>query len=285
MTGAPILNRPPRPRSPLSGSDIATLAACFLASTAAVIIGIALLWDVLSPSDWTAGGWAAAGGWFAGAATVAAVVVALQQSRQARKDAQAAQEAARRQHEEQLRHEVWRFDLAACVNLIPTLTELRSKMYGADAQVQSYQAMMNDFATGKKVEPDYGREGGPTHWDAHHDAIFGYLSPVKDAYVAVRAAGLAARSPDLLTALTEAGDLIELMGDQLHAWSIQAGRGVELSPELDGIRQLNLDIGHGIGALPLVAQRVELILRAAAAQSDALDLRPAEDNSDASMTP
>lgn len=88
MTDCSRPDLPQPARSALSTGDVAKLAACLLASTAAVAIGIALLWDVANPSEWTAAGWAAAGGWFAGSATVLAVGVALHESNRARSDAQ-----------------------------------------------------------------------------------------------------------------------------------------------------------------------------------------------------
>ncbi|WP_138846047.1 hypothetical protein [Rhodococcus pyridinivorans] len=88
MTDRPRPDRPQPARNALSTGDIAKLALCLLASTAAVAIGIALLWDVANPNKWTAAGWAAAGSWVAGIATVLAVGVALYESNRARSDAQ-----------------------------------------------------------------------------------------------------------------------------------------------------------------------------------------------------
>lgn len=280
MTDSPRPIRPARNNETRTTGDILILTIVMAVFLCVVVIGVVMLWDVVNPREWTSDGWSAVGSWVASIGTVLAVGVALWQSHRARTDAAYALSETRRQHEEQLRHEVWRSDLDATVSLLSPLTQLRSEMFGADTAVDSYRQMLDDFAAGRYPEPDEG----PTFWHRQHDAIFGYLTPVKETYIAVRAVGLKVRSPDLSAALEEAGDLIELIGDQLHAWSVQAGKGEEFQPELDRIQQLNLDRSRGVGPLPALAQRAESVLREAAKRSNAVDLWTSGHNPDATMT-
>lgn len=255
--------------------DILVLAIVGVVLLAVVGLGCAVLWDAANPGEWTAGGWSAVGTWFAGTATLLAVGVALWQARQAHKASDEALLLARRQHTELLRHEIWKTDIAAAVSLLRPLTDLRSAMFGAEAETDSYRAMLEDIHHGRVPEPDDAADpdfgDGPGFWDRQHQSLYKYLSPVKDVYVEVRMVGISVRSPDLTDALEETGTLVELIGDQLHTWSIQAGKGEELADPLDRIRDLSLDARVSGGVLPALAHRAEQVLREAVVQSNAVD--------------
>ena len=144
---------------------------------------------------------------------------------------------------------------------------------------------LDDFEQGRYPEPDTSPDGDPDFWQVQRAAIFGHLTAVTQTYGKVRSVGLEVRSPDLRAAIEEAGDLVELIGNQLHTWSIQAAKGDKLQPELASIRLLDLNMSHGIGVLPALAERAEHVVRQAAGKSNTVDLWSLEAKSDATMTP
>lgn len=257
--------------SPLTTGDIVILTIVVTVLLTVTILGGGVLWNELNPSAWTAGGWAAVGAWVSGAATFVAVLVALRQSRRARADSNTALAEARHHHQERLRYEIWRSDLEKTVKLLAPLTDLRSVMFSVDAAIDSYNGMNADFAAGLYPEPDEDPNDGPTVWELHATAISGHLASVKEAYIAARSVGIAVRSPDLRTAVEHSGNIIELIGDQIHIWSTQAGN-MELEPELDSIRQMALETSTGVGVLPTLAAQAERVIRHAVQQSDIVDL-------------
>lgn len=96
--------RSPQPRTrraqrALATGDVVVLAVVFTVFLAVVVLGCAVLWDVLNRDSWTASGWGAVGTWVAGCATFLAVGVALLESRRGRASADQALWDARRERE------------------------------------------------------------------------------------------------------------------------------------------------------------------------------------------
>ncbi|WP_072815497.1 hypothetical protein [Rhodococcus zopfii] len=277
MTDEPLPDRATLARWPLSTRDIAKLTTCLVASTAAVVIGLTLLWDVVNPSKWTADGWAAAGGWFAGAGTVFAVVVALRQSQQARVDAEAARIDADRIHREQLREATLRADRATVVGLLPALRQFTAQMLESDFAFMAYD---DERSKGKRPPKADSLPSDPTAFDTlkpHVDAVRSMLQDIQSAAFSVV-------TDDLHSVLEEAVRLVEWVGAQSHTWSMQAANGEELElatdfpgPE-DAIR-----IWHG--PFSRLAHHVEKLVTDALMQLPRTDFGPTQqDQADASIT-
>lgn len=278
MTDAPTPNRPPRPRLPLSTGDIATLAVCLLASTAAVVIGIALFWDVLNPSKWTADGWAAGGSWFAGAATVGAVIVALRQISAARSDAKVALAEAERLHQRQLNEEILKADLGATTALLPALSDFASAMQLVDYHFELFTWDTNQEDPGGPRTRS--REDTEQLWRTNSD----HREVIKAHLVALQAASLAVRVPALRAALDEVVRLTMLTGEQAHTWGMQTMRGLApLSPVLDHIEALDLPLDYEFGPLSALARRSESGIHDALKGIHETD--PWADQDDASIAP
>lgn len=283
MTDAPILNRPPRPRSPLAAGDFAVLAIVIAVFLVVVVLGCAVLWDALNPSDWTADGWAAAGGWFAGFATVSAVIVALQQSRQARTEAQRVRDDLERQHKEQLREEALRSDLAVTVAEIRVLDEFVTTMRGAD---DAFRRSTMEAA----IRGANGDEQPATAEELleRFQAYAHYTDSANRLKVSLEVASLSVRDPQLRTALDQSVSLVELLGRQIHTWSMHVAAGrTELPDELEGISALPLKPElRKVGTLFAVAHHAMSTVKGALDGIPKLELWPAQpDQGDASIAP
>ena len=278
MTDAPILNRPPRPRSPLAAGDFAVLAIVIAVFLVVVALGCAVLWDALNPSEWTADGWAAAGAWFAGAATVGAVWVALRQISATRFEGKVALDKAERLHQRQVNEEILRTDLAVTVALLTTLSKFTNAMYRADHHFDRFQWSVNPDNPGRILTRS--EEDSQQLWETNNE----HREVIKAHLVALQAASYAVRVPALRAALDEAVELTELAGKQMHTWGIQTMSRLDpLTPMLDDVKALYLPVDNGFGALPALAHRSEARIHDALKGIHQAD--PWADQNDASIAP
>lgn len=270
----------------ITTGDFAILAIVVLVFLGVTILGCAVLWDALNPSEWTAAGWAAAGSWFAGTGTLAAVGVALWQSRQARADARQAIHEADRLHREQLREEVLRSGIATTTALLPEVRAfiLRMPMTDSDFAMCEF-----DAESPAGIPGTAGRSHDPGTAGYALEVLRRFDDPQEMARTLLtnlRVARFQVRVPVLRDALDEAQRLVDLIGQQIRIWSHQAATGQAQSAPLEEIRAITVEGRLQGGELFAVARHVEQLIETA------LDKVPLDDHwsstvdeGDATMTP
>lgn len=276
MSDTSSTNPAPRAAGAVAGKLAIGVALAVLVISA-IVLSI-VWWDVVNPIRWSNAVWSAVGTWLASLATVGAVVVALYQSRQARVDAKHAIDEARRQHKEQLRHEIHQADGASVSAILVSLDELVRAMRRADRDVETFRTHRMEIENSEIAVPDED----PDYHESWKKFLRTHLAPVRNVRSGLINTRDSVQTPELAGALTDAIARVQTIGDQIYAWSDDAGNYRDLGP-LKQSAEVMPPGGHTRGVLEGMAARTQEVVREALRKDPNPDLWP--DSAQADATP
>lgn len=235
-----------------------------------------MVWHTVNPDQMKGSWWEAFGAfgtWYAGTMTLGAVVVALRQVQQNRLDAERAIAEARRQHQEQLRHAVRQADGASVSAILVSLDELVRAMKLADRDVAEFRDHRRDLENGEFPVPDEDE----SYHEGWKKSLRKHLAPVRNIRSGLITTSDSVRTPELVAVLEEAKEMVQALGDQIHAWSKDAGSYRDLGEPLQQVAKLMTSTDGTEKLLEGIAGRTQEVVREALRKDPTPDLWPDSD--------